>query len=136
MKYFLSLFILIFALSTQAVQKSWQPEKKLSYVYLTWEKEDTSNHITINYHSIEDHDLSQVFYSTQPQSSILKNYEFRQIGESSKIDKLKRSIHKVTLNDLLPDTTYYFIVGDFKTGFSKELKFKTLANDDLSLIHI
>jgi len=109
---------------------NWEPKEKLSYVYLTWEHEDPSNHITVNYHSSLDYDVAQIFYSSRPRFGVVSDYESRAYGETNKLDGLKRAFHNVTITNLQPDQTYYFVVGDMKTGFSKEYKFKTLPADD------
>ncbi len=109
--------------------ENWIPKNKLSYVYLTWEHENTSAHITVNYHSRLNYDLAQVLYSTRPQYGVVSNYEFRTTGETRKLDGLNRAFHNVTINNLQANTTYYFVVGDMKTGFSKEYKFQTIPKD-------
>jgi len=130
MKVIILISILFFSIiSFSETLPNWAPENKLSYVYLTWEHEDTSNHMTVNYHSSLNYEIAQVLYSTKPQYGVVSNYEFKKFGETKWLDGLVRAFHNITITDLKPDTTYYFVVGDMKTGFSKEHKFRTLPAD-------
>ncbi len=130
MKEILYLILITSSLSTFAQLKDWEPQNKLSFVYLTWAKENTSNHITINYHSTLDYYNSQVFYSTESKGGDITKYENKTNGGAHRIDSLRRAIHSVTIDNLKPNIVYYFVVGDFKTGYSQEYKFKTLPDDE------
>lgn len=101
----------------------------LSVVYLTWEHQDTSTHMTINYHTQKDYKNSQVFYDTVPRQGDISQYRFSQKGRAVELEPIQRWFHRITLSPLDPGKTYYFVVGDEITGFSREFKFRTLPDD-------
>ncbi len=122
-------YVLLVALLVAACLQGEYPgsEEDLFHVYLTWAKDQTATSITINYHHTKkDFSTAQVYYDTQSRAGDPSQYAFHSNGKSKKQKHLKRKIEVVTLQNLSPDTTYYFVVGDETSGFSGEKKFRTL----------
>jgi hypothetical protein len=100
------------------------------HVYLTWRTTDTTTTMTVNYHTWNDFEFSQVYFDTVPREGEPAAYLFRRFGEAAGVPGApKRFVHAVHLTDLAPGTTYYFIVGDATTGFSEERSFRTIPAD-------
>src|SRR5262245_36993595 len=89
------------------------------YVYLTWQG-DTSITITVNYQTLDEPETSAVHYDTRSRHGKVAEYRFKASGTRHKIEGLEdgRTIHWVELAGLKPNTTYYFVAGDQKTGFT------------------
>lgn len=107
----------------------------IRHLYLTWQRENTSNNITINIHSKNNINELELFYDTESKALSSKPYTFYKKIRGSFFLK-ERYIFHVELNDLIPGKTYYFIVGDQKDGFTEEKKFKTIPEsfDTLCLV--
>jgi hypothetical protein len=105
------------------------------HVYLTWAEDDTSTSITVNYHTRDDFDGSAVHYDTVSRDGNPAAYRHHVSGGVSprKIWRVRRFVHHVTLRGLEPDTTYYFVAGDARAGFSAEKRFRTLPGGDRPL---
>lgn len=100
------------------------------HVYLTWGTTDTTTTMTVNYHTWNDFEFSQVHFDTVPRQGDPAAYQFRRFGEAVMVPGApKRFVHSVQLTGLAPGTTYYFIVGDAITGFSAERSFRTIPAD-------
>ena len=101
------------------------------HVYLTWQG-DTSTTLTVNYQTLEEPQASAVRYDTRSRNGKIADYKYEATGTRHKIEGLEdgRTIHWVELKGLTPDTTYYFVAGDPKTGFTEERKFRTVAADE------
>lgn len=123
MKIALILGSLFFCLPTFA-------SKLMPYVYLTFENEDTSRSLTVNFMTPAHSDPSYVYLGTKSGRGNPSNYSSKVLGKTGHIDDLPRTYHHVSLKNLSPNTTYYFIVGDPLIGYSQEFKFRTLPDDD------
>lgn len=101
------------------------------HVYLTWQG-DPSSTITVNAQTLAPAEDLVVYYDTQPRGSDVEAYQHQAEGTTHQIDGLPdgRWIHWIELTGLVPDTPYYFIVGSTAQGFSEELTFRTLPDDD------
>ena len=101
----------------------------LPYVYLTFEEEDTSSSITINFMTTGKSEPSYAYIDSRPQDQLS---QFNQQVESrtGKVKGVGKTYHHVKIDNLAPNTTYYFYVGDQNIGFSEFYKFKTLPNDN------
>ncbi|MBI3850508.1 MAG: fibronectin type III domain-containing protein [Verrucomicrobia bacterium] len=99
------------------------------HVYLTWQN-DTSTTITVNYQTMEEADVSEVHCDTRSRNGKIEAYKFHATGTRHKIEGLQdgRTIHWVELTQLKPGTTYYFVAGDAKNGFTAERKFQTIPD--------
>jgi len=99
------------------------------HVYLTWQG-DTSRTITVNYQTMEAGAESTVHFDTRSRGGRPGAYRQKVSGSSHQIADLPdgRDIHWVELTGLQPATTYYFIAGDARRGFSAERKFHTVPS--------
>lgn len=103
------------------------------HTYLTWMNEDTATTMAIHYQTDRKFKKAQAFVDTRSHGGSVekfKKHAERVHGTSRFLKKVKRFTHTIQLTGLTPNTTYYFIVGDRRSGFSKEFKFKTLPDDD------
>lgn len=107
----------------------------IRHIYLTWQKENTSNNITINVHTINNIDELEIFYDTESRKSKQEPYRFYQRAKGKHFLK-DRNIFHIELLNLDPGKVYYFTIGNVIDGFSKEKKFKTIpvSFDSLRLI--
>lgn len=71
---------------------------------------------------------AHAFYDTESRDGDPTAYRQQESGRTRTIPGLHdgRFVHRILLKGLDPGRTYYFIVGDATTGYSKEIKFKTL----------
>ena len=97
----------------------------IRHLYLTWQKENTSNNITINIHTTNYIDELDLFYDEVSKELSHKPYRFHKHTKGSHFFK-DRYIYHVELANLTPGKIYYFIVGNQKDGFINEQKFKTI----------
>lgn len=102
----------------------------LPHVYLTFEEENTSTSITINFMALGVGEKSSAYFDEVSRQGIVKDYQNTVEGRVEYIKGVDKTYHHVKLNNLKPNTTYYFAVGDEKIGFSPEFQFKTLPEDD------
>lgn len=104
------------------------------FVYLLYPG-DPSTSITVGYQTSDLSTTSKVYYDSEPRGGDVDAYAFNAIGTQTRVSGLPvtRTIHHVTLTDLLPGTTYYFIAGDEKGGYSPERFFRTIPSDDRPL---
>ncbi|MCH7911282.1 MAG: fibronectin type III domain-containing protein [Candidatus Hydrogenedentes bacterium] len=101
------------------------------HVYLTWQG-DTGTTMTVNYQTLKKTRKTEVHYDTVSRGGDPKAYAHHVTGTSHQIPDMmdERLIHVVELQNLKPGGTYYFIAGDPRRGFSKELKFRTIPSGD------
>lgn len=119
-------FLTIIFLSLLLITHS-QAADLLDPVYLTFEKEDTSNSITINFITDEHSQSSFAYVGTKagdPDNPRGYAQKFR--SRTSFVKGVDKTYHHVLIEGLSANTTYYFRVGDEKIGYSKEYKFLTL----------
>ena len=102
-----------------------------SHIYLTWQGEPSTS-VTVNYHTLEGAEASEVRFDRESRGGEFGAYRFRIVGSRHRISGLEdgRTIHVVELTGLEPDKAYFFIAGDETNGFSTELKFRTVPDDD------
>lgn len=119
-------FFLIIILIIPALIYFLYPEKGIQLVFLTWENEDTSHTMTVNYLTGGNYQTTLVYYDTQPRNGKSSQYRYQAYGSQRNYPGVNFTIHTTQLKNLNPDNTYYFIVGDQQSGFSAERKFKTV----------
>ncbi len=102
-----------------------------SHIYLTWQGEPSTS-VTVNYHTLESAQASEVRFDRESRGGEFGAYRFRIAGSRHRISGLedRRTINVVELTGLEPSTAYFFIAGDETNGFSTELKFRTVPDDD------
>ena len=101
--------------------------KKVELVFLTWEHIDTSHNMTINYIPENLSQTAMVFYDIKSGNGDPDNYHYRKQGQIRTYPGVDFNVHSTHLGNLDPEKTYYFIVGDKNTGYSKERKFRTVT---------
>lgn len=99
---------------------------KIELVFLTWEHEDTSHTMTVNYISDSSSQTAMVYYDTTSQNGDPASYRYHTQGEVRTYPGINFKVYSTNLEDLTPDATYYFVVGDKTTGYSDERKFRTV----------
>lgn len=101
------------------------------HVYLTWQG-DTSTTMTVNFHTQKSAPKSAVYYDTVSRNGDATAYARSVAAASHQIEGLKdrRHIQVAELTELKANTTYYFVAGDKKRGFSSEMKFRTVPSGD------
>lgn len=101
------------------------------HTYLTWQG-DTSTTMTVNFQTTGKTKSSVVYFDSVSRDGKPKKYAHMVEGTSHQIANLKdgRYIHTVELTGLEPDSTYYFVAGDGKRGYTDERHFKTAPAGD------
>lgn len=89
---------------------------------------DPATTIAIGYQTEGSNDRSVVRYDVEPRKGKPRRYAFEAAGTTDTLPGLpvERTFHSVVLTGLEPDTTYYFIAGSRRTGFTEERSFRTL----------
>ena len=107
----------------------------IRHIYLTWQKENTSNNITLNIHALNNIDELEVFYDSQSRKDSDNAYSFKTKAKGKHFIK-DRYIFHIELSNLEPGTIYYFSIKSKIDGFSEERKFKTIPQnfDSLRLV--
>lgn len=96
-------------------------------LYLTYPG-DPATTVAVGYQTSGTNDKSVVHYDVAPRDGKRRKYAFESTGTTDTLPGLpvERTFHSVVLTGLQPDTTYYFIAGSRRTGFSEERSFRTL----------
>ncbi|MBI2436006.1 MAG: metallophosphoesterase family protein [Candidatus Hydrogenedentes bacterium] len=99
------------------------------HTYLTWQG-DTSQTMTVTYHTPADSGESLVYYDIVPRGGVAASYAHSATGAVHTLPGLDaftpRFVHVVELTGLSPGATYYFVAGDSTDGFTSERAFQTL----------
>lgn len=102
------------------------PDKEVRLVFLTWDHKDTSHTMTINYLTDSSYQSTYVYYDTQPRDGDKSKYRYHAYGSQRTYPGINYTVHSTRLEDLNPERVYYFVVGDKKSGYSEERKFRTV----------
>jgi hypothetical protein len=117
---FLSLLSFLFSSTALA-----QPR----HLYLTWDNEDTAHTQTVVFHTDGK--------ASEPRVEVLLNGPSAQAtvlsASTVQLGSGQRRVHRVTLKNLQPATSYRFRAGDNRFGLSPWRTFRTLPADDSSL---
>ena len=97
-------------------------------IFLTWENEDTAHTMTVNYISEHSAQAVNVYYDTTSQNGNPEHYSYKSQGVVRSYPDVNFSVHSTQLEQLTPDQTYYFIVGNKTTGYSSQRKFRTIPD--------
>jgi hypothetical protein len=116
------LVIALLAIATLALY----PYKNVELVFLTWEHENTSHNMTINYIPGGTSKTAMVYYDTTSRNGDPDNYRYKKQGEIRSYPGVNFSVHSTHLGNLDPEQTYYFVVGDEVAGYSSERMFRTV----------
>ena len=77
---------------------------------------------------------ANVYYDTVSHNGDPTAYAHSAKGLASTIEGLNdRTIYRTQIDNLQADTCYYLIVGSTDQGYSKEVKVRTIPNDDSEL---
>lgn len=102
----------------------------LPHTYITFEEEDTSRSVTINFMAEGKGIATKVYYDKASKGGVAEDYKFSADGRVEFINGIDKTYHHVKLSNLQPATTYYFTYGDDNVGYSNEFKFTTLPADE------
>ena len=104
------------------------------HVYLTYQ-DNPSTSIMINFQTEQAPENSRVYYDTESRGGNVEAYAHEADGNSEKFEGIsaERWVHVVSLTDLEPDTTYYFVCSDRDGATSNEFSFRTIPDDDSPL---
>lgn len=102
------------------------------HVYLTWQRENISDNITLNIHTTNNISELDIFYDSESKNSSTTPYKHH-IHVKGEYFLKDRYLYHVEIQKLSPGKVYYFIVGSQKDGFTSEKKFKTIPSDFESL---
>jgi 3',5'-cyclic AMP phosphodiesterase CpdA len=105
-------------------------------VYATFQQKSTHDNITINYLGRRKSDIPPVVYVSKTpgiehQHKGIRHDLGRRI-DLPKIDHLH--VYSTEINYLEANTKYYFIAGDKENGFTPEMSFQTLPDDDRPIV--
>ncbi len=119
-------FMLVVAVFGFVYSANAQPR----HIYLTYSA-DPATSININFHTDGEQDAAQVFWDTESHGGKRKQYDQKAEATSTVFEGLRvdRTVHTAKLAGLEPNTTYYFIAGNRKAGYSEERSFRTIPND-------
>lgn len=95
--------------------------------YLTYAG-DPSTSIVVGYQTPDVGEATIVRYDTESRGGKARKYAHEATGAVKRVKGLKveRTVHLAPITGLQPNTTYYFVFGDKKHGFSEERSFRTL----------
>ena len=101
------------------------------HVYLTYH-DDPMTTMMVNFQTEQSPHHSCVYYDTESRGGDINAYAHHVDGASDKFEGIReeRWVHAVGLEDLLPDTTYYFVCGGQADGMSQEYSFRTAPAGD------
>ncbi len=100
------------------------------HIYLTYSG-DPATSMDINFHSDGEQSDAKVFWDTESRDGKRRQYTNQTDATSTVFEGLRveRTVHTGNLSGLQPNTTYYFIAGNRKAGYSEERSFRTIPND-------
>lgn len=116
-----ALFLILLTLVTFGIFNTDEP-----LLFLTWENEDTSHTMTINYLSESKSQEATVYYDTVPRGGQPEDYSHQARGTTRSYPGITFAVHSIELVNLDPKENYYFIAGDEDTGYTHERKFRTI----------
>jgi hypothetical protein len=98
-------------------------------VYLTWSHEDTTTTMTVYHHTVGPAEGSHVYYDVAPRGGDPAAYASNATGFEKRLEGVDHTVHVVQLACLEPGTSYHFVVGDARSGFREERRFRTVPDD-------
>lgn len=116
--------------SSERFESSVATNPNIHSVYLTWQNADTSSTMVVNYVSFQQATSAKLHYGTDE-----KKLTTVTTGQYRDIPSTPYYVYSFPLENLQPNTDYFFKVEDEINGVSGFYKFRTLTND-LSPIEI
>lgn len=100
------------------------------HIYLTYSG-DPSTSIDVNFHTDGIQENARVYWDVESRAGKRRQYEHQVDASSTVFEGLRveRTVHTANLTGLQPNTTYYFVAGNRKAGYSEERSFRTVPND-------
>jgi hypothetical protein len=88
---------------------------------------DMGHQVIVHFQSVKDHGAGEVRFDAVSRKDNGRAYAYKVQSEPATLRAgyAKRSIYRIPLQGLAPDTTYYFIAGNEALGFTRERKFRT-----------
>jgi hypothetical protein len=95
------------------------------HLHLTWQKTTTNDTMTAMWQTNSSASGDLVLYDTVSRGGNPVGYTMSAAGSNFTYSGASGYIHVVELEDLSPDTVYYFVAGGPAGGYSQEYKFRT-----------
>lgn len=126
-------FLILFAFSLALGPVSAVSEDLPKGVHLTWSLNDVNSSMNVSWETSSADSGDVVLYDDESKGGNPEEYDHRAEGDHEKVigeeEELVGYAHHVTLKDLEPGESYYFICGGDDSGYSEEFKFKTIPSD-------
>ncbi len=97
-----------------------------AYTFLTWETEDTSHNMVVNYATTQQLDKLVVYYDSKPRQGQLKQYAHAVSTTLRQRSGITLKVHSAKLHSLQSGKDYYFVVSDGDSVLTDERKFQTV----------
>lgn len=124
--FFFLFFISLFLTPTLSIAAGENPMG----VHLTWDRNAVHTSMTISWETVSKNGESKVFYDNESGGENPAKYEYSVEGHQEELigedEEVVGYAHHVTLTNLSPNESYYFVCGSQKNNYSEEFKFKTL----------
>jgi len=95
------------------------------HIHLTWQYNNMSSTITVTWQTRDSDSGNTVAYDNVSRNSAPSLYRYSVIGTNHTYPGASGGIHDVELSGLKPNSTYYFVCGGEKGGYSDERSFRT-----------
>jgi hypothetical protein len=96
-----------------------------THIHLTWQQSNMSNTITVTWQTKYANSGDVVAYDLISRNEEVPQYSYLTTGLNHTYAGASGYIHDVELSDLKPNSTYYFVCGGTKGGYSNERQFRT-----------
>jgi len=95
------------------------------HIHLTWQQSDMSSTITVIWQTSYSDSGDVVAYDNVSRNGNASLYGYNNTGTCHTYAGASGYIHDVELTELKPNSTYYFVCGGEKGGYSEERSFRT-----------
>jgi len=95
------------------------------HIHLSWQQSDMSSTIAVTWQTAYSDSGTTIFYDNISRGGDSSLYTYSATGTVHTYSGASGYVHDTELTDLSPDSTYYFICGGEKGGYSTERSFKT-----------
>jgi hypothetical protein len=104
-------------------------------IHATWNQSNASSSITITWRTDYQHQCI-IKYDIIARNNVLNLYSWEKIGVADKFSDISGYINSVTINELEPNQSYYFICGANSGGWSNERRFDTPALNPKQILFV